>query len=532
MFWAIENNVQKQLTFSAIFYIIQQTSLSGCAVKSKGKKNERERKMHRTKKRLAALLATVLLLTLSLVSCTGDEVSQAASQAESGSGLPVPHLGEADLDGFQLTFVIDSGDSQFHLSQYSAGELLNEPVNDALYERNQIIQNTYNCKIDVLPTVVGYEMMAKIEPMVLASTEDFNVIGSPILYSADFSKKGYYQNFLELENSQLRLDADYWDQGLIRDASVAGTLHFLTGDLLVGDNLALSCIYFNKSLISEYGLQSPFDHVRADTWTFDVFSEYVRNNAHDDGDGVMGVDGNDIWGLIGIPQTLVDVMWGYGLKTTVKDNDDIPHINLRDETFTTRYAEAFELLSDRNSVCIDALFFEWNDPDIKKVYEQFEYGKALFQASTLGYTEDLRDAEISYGIVPFPKYDENQDQYYSPTSVYASGYISIPYYNNDIYETTFILEAMSYLSEKTVTPEFYERTLKNKRLQDDDSPEMLDLISASRTYDLSIIYTWGEFYVENTYNLVAGTNTYTARVDSIYSSMESAMNDTIALFNQ
>ena len=127
------------------------------------------------------MLATVLLLTLSLVSCTGDEVSQAASQAESGSGLPVPHLGEADLDGFQLTFVIDSGDSQFHLSQYSAGELLNEPVNDALYERNQIIQNTYNCKIDVLPTVVGYEMMAKIEPMVLASTEDFNVIGSPIL---------------------------------------------------------------------------------------------------------------------------------------------------------------------------------------------------------------------------------------------------------------------------------------------------------------------------------------------------------------
>ena len=81
--------------------------------------------MHRTKKRLAALLATVLLLTLSLVSCTGDEVSQAASQAESGSGLPVPHLGEAELDGFQLTFVIDSGDSQFHLSQYSAGELLN-----------------------------------------------------------------------------------------------------------------------------------------------------------------------------------------------------------------------------------------------------------------------------------------------------------------------------------------------------------------------------------------------------------------------
>lgn len=74
--------------------------------------------------------------------------------------------------------------------------------------------------------------------------------------------------------------------------------------------------------------------------------------------------------------------------------------------------------------------------------------------------------------------------------------------------------------------------LKTSVLQDDDSPEMLDLISASRTYDLSIIYTWGEFYVENTYNLVAGTNTYAARVDSIYSSMESAMNDTIALFNQ
>jgi len=40
-------------------------------------------------------------------------------------------------------------------------------------------------------------------------------------------------------------------------------------------------------------------------------------------------------------------------------------------------------------------------------------------------------------------------------------------------------------------PAYYDVTITNKMIRDEESAEMLDLILASRTFDLGFIFNWG-----------------------------------------
>ena len=58
--------------------------------------------------------------------------------------------------------------------------------------------------------------------------------------------------------------------------------------------------------------------------------------------------------------------------------------------------------------------------------------------------------------------------------------------------TCYTMEALAYYGKEMITPEYYERTLKNKRLpENDDSPEMLDIIFRNRIYDAGMVYNFG-----------------------------------------
>jgi hypothetical protein len=66
--------------------------------------------------------------------------------------------------------------------------------------------------------------------------------------------------------------------------------------------------------------------------------------------------------------------------------------------------------------------------------------------------------------------------------------------NPDPERTGVFIDALTALSATTVTPAYYTISLEGKFTRDEDSIEMLDIIRASRTYDLALIYNWGGFY--------------------------------------
>ena len=120
--------------------------------------------------------------------------------------------------------------------------------------------------------------------------------------------------------------------------------------------------------------------------------------------------------------------------------------------------------------------------------ENFIGGKSLFLMHCFEGVDALRSSDLDYGIVVCPKYNSEQERYY--TSVAGDSTFMIPVGMDD--EATELagaaLQTMSYFSYKYVTPAYFENTLKYMVAQDAKSSEMMELIRDSVIYDFTMLY--------------------------------------------
>ena len=205
---------------------------------------------------IAALLLFAMLLSLCLASCNDtneessaapDENSQTASTEESKEDdLLVPHLGKRDLGGFTLTFLACEPDGTFNTAQFAPEELTEEPVNDAVYNRNQRISDEFNCYVDVVWTGSFGDYVTKVENDILSGTAEYNAVMTGIQTLGNLAEKKYLYDLNALEDSNLHLDEDWWDKSADEAMTIEGMLFFATGDITVYDDQCTQCLYFNK----------------------------------------------------------------------------------------------------------------------------------------------------------------------------------------------------------------------------------------------------------------------------------------------
>ena len=108
-------------------------------------------------------------------------------------------------------------------------------------------------------------------------------------------------------------------------------------------------------------------------------------------------------------------------------------------------------------------------------------GTALFTDATCFQISNSRESNVDFGIIPYPKWDEAQDKYYS--RIEGCELFGIPKINKKPEMAGVILEAMSCESMKSVIPAYDDVALKVKYTRDDDSADMLDLAFENRVFD-------------------------------------------------
>jgi hypothetical protein len=90
---------------------------------------------------------------------------------------------------------------------------------------------------------------------------------------------------------------------------------------------------------------------------------------------------------------------------------------------------------------------------------------------------------------------------------------------------------MAWTGKEYITPEYYERTLKNKRiLDDDDSAEMLDIIFSNRIADVAICYNWDDCIQYYNRVLTTGATGLSSLVESEQDQFNTAMESTLEFF--
>lgn len=489
-------------------------------------------------KRLFTLLLAVLMLATCFVMASCKE--QPAGGESSTAGVVeedktlVPTLDDTKEHAGKVLRVLaqEKEGVAFAQEPFGASEVNSEPVNDACINRFAILEQTYGFTVEAEFVETWGEFPERVKQDFMTGTATYDVISGGITTLAPFAAEGMLMDLNSIENSNLSLNESWWDKATQDDMTIAGKLFFATGDIILLDDEFTMCMFYNKGLVDDYGLENPSALVKSGEWTLDKMYEMATEVAHDTDNGTMEVTGEDVWGLVGVLFDTYKLVMGADAPQVVKNEKGLPELAIDREYNLKAFEAVHEIMSDRQVTAVCEHFYAWNDPDAGTVVGQFYVGRSLFMINTISAvnTAAMREANIRYGILPMPKYSVEQENYATTVDPYSFTCISIREGCEDTDFVTFALEAMAYLGETMVTPEYYDRTLENKRFpDDDDSPEILEIIFSNRLVDISVAFNWDDCI--QYYNQIMGSGgDVVSYVEKVRNRFEIAMNETVAFF--
>lgn len=129
----------------------------------------------------------------------------------------------------------------------------------------------------------------------------------------------------------------------------------------------------------------------------------------------------------------------------------------------------------------------------------------------------LRGYENDYGILPFPKWDAAQEEYYSVCDA-GCNVLAVPITAQNTEMIGVMVESLSAYAWKTVLPTYYDIALDAKSTRDEESVEMLDIVLENRVIDFAYLYDGWNGWVFTLPELVSSKKGFA----SLYASKEPA----------
>ena len=443
----------------------------------------------------------------------------------------LPDLPEKDLKGEKFTFYVmgyERNVNNYSVEIYSEAEN-GDNINDTVYKRNKTVEEKYNFEIAEHPEKNG-SLADSVKKTLLAGDDLYQVFMMNLRDSVSMANQGFLYNLKNVEH--IDLSKPWWDSKSNEGFSICNKLFYTVGDINIMDNNATWAVFFNKKLIKDSGLEMPYVYIKNNEWTMDKYYEMSSAAAKDlNGDGLMTPD-DDCWGTVGDYLNTFMLFIASGERMTKKDKDDTPYL----ETINNRAADVMDKVFNIQLAKDSTLHANEFSGKYANVYSDmirrnFKEDRALFYiAGLLSYTL-LRDMESEFGMVPMPKYDSAQENYYTTYNPNNASALSIPVTNKKLEETGLIVEAISAESMYTLTPAYYDVALERKYMRDEESRAMLDIILSSRMYDLAIVYNWGKSYDVFETLTQKKSRDFTSEFEKIKNKAEIEIAKTVEMFN-
>lgn len=368
---------------------------------------------------------------------------------------------------------------------YTLDEAQGDSINEAIYERNRMTEELLG--ITITGNMIGSwtECPSVVAKLVQSDDDTYDVFCMCTVQTFSSVLQGYFYELTQFD--AFDFEHPWWDTEAILEmySHGADNVYFASGDINYQDDYALGTILFNKKLCAAQDI-TPYDDVRNGTWTIDTYHKYLTEFGNDiDGDGKY--TSNDMYGVTTGSGVLSYFLASAGEHLIQFDKEGNAYLNNGERIFDVA-DKVLRVVTDKNSAqycVVDA------NPRIG-----WDVGGTLFPNGHAAFTEDsiskvnaLRfSMEDDFGVLPFPKYDEAQESYYSPLSTAAATVYSIPIYNDNPEMSAWILEVMGAYSTDTVRYAAMENVLVGKSLRDDESEDMLNIIFDTKFYDLGF---WG-----------------------------------------
>ena len=474
--------------------------------------------MKRTVSFLLAVLMIFSTATL-LFSCKGSDNEKKSDSYEE-------KVYEEDSIFYERSLVsddlpdVDYGGRPFRIVTHEKAEIFikeedrnqGDLIKDAKFARNNAVEDRFNVEIDLVYSGTYTEVSGYISKTILAGTDEFDLLMGMAVDTGGLVTKKLFLNWYDIEN--VNFDKPWWAESNKNELTVDGKCPIAVSDLNFTSITSTYCMIFNKNLAASYALGNIYELVLSGKWTIDRFSEMVKDIYVDDGNDTR--DENDFYGIYHDHGSCVNTyLWAFDNPICKKDEDGIPQVAIKTDKIDTIVTKLYDFFYNNKGVFYDINYH--NEKGISQT--QFYNKKSVFAIATLGtpLSKRLRDFEDDYGVIPYPKYDENQPRYLTM----ADGYHSILAVPKTVKDTEFvgtIVEALSAETWKTVTPTLYEIALKTRYLRDNESKEVLDIIVEGRTFDFGFIYDgWKGFSFMLSGLFGSGNSNFQSYYDKRYS---------------
>jgi len=468
------------------------------------------------------LTAILLLTSLLLISCAGDTADSVTTSdsttetttAETETTEP-PSLVPDGLDFDGATFRLLGGHQVFTIYT-QATELNGDVLNDALYERYRTVSEEINVNFE-FDWANPAPAVDKLGTTILAGEDVYHMgIMQRTTRIANMVSSGYLTNYNDLP--YIDLDRTYWLKTAIDNLTVGDYTYYTLGDIYP---MSAHIVYYNTPMQTAYGLESPQDYVLDGTWTIDKLTEMATGVSKDlNGDSVM--DEKDQYGISFYHyESIASMMFGAGLSVTEHVGDSVELCGYNDKTLEV-FGKIYDIFN-KGDICFSKKLNQLN----------ITSGQLLFCTGEVHAAHEFRSAELDFGILPYPKYDEKQENYISYLNTELMCIPSTADY--ELAGATVQLLAENSGGVKTA---YYEYLLKEKVARDSESARVLDLIFANAVTDFGVSFCGGTSTLYDIYQIptdlvLAGSSDYVSSYEKMAEAASNELENVLEmLYNQ
>lgn len=358
--------------------------------------------------RMSSGLLALLLLSASLLTACGETTVETTADTSADSETTITETAETrpdhglpnkDFGGAAYRMSVFGNDTE--IPYLAPEESIGEAVNDAIYNRNTMLMDAYNFVFEAKSYGTDFGQHTKdISALVLAGEDAYELIYGHVVGTCNNAIIGDYRNLYNLP--YLNFDAPWWPAQSVDEMTIFDCMYTITGSATYSQLASAKVVFFNKDLANQYNLDEPYELVRNGEWTIDALIGATAGIYQDvNGDGVQ--DSGDIYGYTTIP-----VQNGFFVSTNTPilsaTADGGKEISVMTERTVSLVEKLYSWYYESGNVLLTTT--ETTDPTYCAGI--FAAGNAVFAFGKLSHASAYyRDSDVSYGILPQPKYDTN-----------------------------------------------------------------------------------------------------------------------------
>ncbi len=485
--------------------------------------------------KLMCLLLVMLMIVGTLAACGGDATDTGANTGDSQIKDP------SDTEGYESVYTpsgnkYDGQDFIVLLSSKDSGvknffEFSEEEptvIDNAVQRRNASVEADYDVKIQapIIDTGASNKGAEKMQQAISSESLEYHLSFIESYSVVPLATQGALYELNSLEGVNLK--NEWWDQNANRDLTVNDLMFFTTGDIDAWDDMQQFIMMFNRTTftrdITSYTVDNFYKLVQDGKWTFDIFFEIAKGYTKDlNGDDTL--DKNDQWGMITWNDTIYSVFASCGGQVVSYENGELALPIFGNQTAQNCMREYTEWTAQ------NAYNYSVRDNNSGgNAIKIFSNDQALFFLGRLSSLNNFRDMDSQFGVVPVPKYTE--DQTYNVTcSPYHLNLMCTLNLDTDVTMRGEVIESLAYYSRQFLTPAYREKTLEGQQVRDDGSLETLKITADNRIYDIGFFLRPGNITPELIGLYKKNSTDYASMYASVRTAAEMAVNDVATAYD-